>query len=712
MAIKRNIMLLAAAAVIFAACEKSEDTLPEHTTVPVSETSAAEASESAEETAPENSDFRYTIKDGEVKLEAYIGSGTIVAIPEYIEGCPVVRYSSEVFQDTNVTEITFPSTIKVITEIKDAGKLETINISSETEDFFPKSFISCRNLKNINAENGESFMSADGVLYSADGKTLVCFPAGRTGEFVIPEGVESIGENAFYKSSLTSVILPQSIVKINRYGFAYSELTNIEFPSSLTETGDYAFINSALKNVTLNDGLISIGTSAFANTNISEIYIPDSVEKCDNIFGTDRDSRKISAPLSAIYADGMSTLLKYENVTYRGETAVDALIRKTRFQMNNGYYRDLKNIIFTDIDGDNFPESAWVYDYGWTDWKQYDFSAGEWKYIFSAYSNFDLDLYYDKKKDEYFYIFPDRHVYDFAYSWLKLSITEDGFYSEGYGNMFGNFDCYTEGYREEYRNALGVTYEYVTEKRVDFGYLNGKYFISEDLSGFQDNFFSEAMSEYEIVNTINAQAIIDEYGGTDKQFGIITGEFSDSPQPSEYKKPLRENSETDYITIGEEKILIDSQLVYLSGEDISEENFEKLSHLPKLTTLYISGKYDMDPSEVSLKGISKLSGLGELRVYGTKIKNAAEIGKLKDLKVLEMSPDADDLSFLTSMDNLVVIEFGSTMDKPEDFFKPLYGMKNLRYLLVDCWEQNITTEQTEHIAEKAPHINVIGYKVG
>lgn len=707
MVLKRGLVFLMSAMIFFSACNKNSDADTEQSSAP--ESSVSETSETSGKTesaeAPDasvNPDFKYYVRNNEVTLTAYIGSDTNVVIPEYIEGCPVVKYSSGLLKGTEVREITFPRTVTVITDINDADKLETINLSSEVVKLFPARVNSCKSLKNINAEKGGEFMSIDGVLYSADGKTLVCCPPGRTGEFTVPPEVETIGESAFYYSSLTAVILPDGLRSVGSYGFAYSSLASVGLPAGLAEIGAHAFANSGIDSIKLTEGLVSIGTSAFLNTNISEIYIPDSVESCGLIFGYDKGDRKISAPLSAIYAEGMSSLLGYENVTYRGETYLDRLLRKTG-KIDPEYTRGR---IFIDIDGDNFPEMIEVSKYGSTYLKKFDIPTGKWDSIFYIYSDTALNLYHDKETDEYFYLYTEEYEQASVYVITKLNVTEDGFVWDN--EALGAFEYHTKGHWDE----SGNNRTYITEKSVDFGYLNGKYLIGENDPYFENNAFREAMSGYELVSSVNIQQIIDEYGDEDQLYEIVMSPFAASPEPSPYKKPVREKTEeADYITIGEEKIPVDSQGVFLYAKDVSEENFEKLSQLPRLTDLQIGGRY-YPGTPVDLTGIDKLTGLGELSVYGTEIKNAAEIGKLKNLKVLRISPDADDLTFLTAMDNLVVIDFCSTMDKPADFYKPIYGMKNLRYLLIDWWERNITQEQEEHIAENAPHINAMYYKWG
>jgi len=94
---------------------------------------------------------------------------------------------------------------------------------------------------------------------------------------VIPQGVTRIGENAFEENKLTVVTIPNSVTFIGNGAFSRNRLTSITIPGSVTEIGAYAFSNNtALAAIVLEEGVVTIGYNAFANTNCKSVTIPST----------------------------------------------------------------------------------------------------------------------------------------------------------------------------------------------------------------------------------------------------------------------------------------------------------------------------------------------------------------------------------------------------------------------------------------------------
>ena len=72
------------------------------------------------------------------------------------------------------------------------------------------------NVKNIYIDplGQKNCHSVDGVIYNGSAiKTLVYFPAGRTGEYTVEPGTKRILEGAFNATKLTKLYIPSSVTE-------------------------------------------------------------------------------------------------------------------------------------------------------------------------------------------------------------------------------------------------------------------------------------------------------------------------------------------------------------------------------------------------------------------------------------------------------------------------------------------------------------------
>ncbi|MBR0298268.1 MAG: leucine-rich repeat domain-containing protein, partial [Bacteroidales bacterium] len=124
------------------------------------------------------------------------------------------------------------------------------------------------------------FASVDGRCLIVDG-CLTAFAPYDVASYTIPEGVVSIGDDAFHGCrSLTSIVIPEGVTSIGDEAFAYCDsLTSIVIPEGVTSIGSYAFDScSSLTSIVIPEGVASIGEGAFSGcSSLTSVVIPDSV---------------------------------------------------------------------------------------------------------------------------------------------------------------------------------------------------------------------------------------------------------------------------------------------------------------------------------------------------------------------------------------------------------------------------------------------------
>ena len=104
----------------------------------------------------------------------------------------------------------------VITNYKHKKGVTEITIPENIIDIKANTLYNCSSLTKINVhDNNKVYCDIDGILFSKDKKTLILYPDGKVGDYIIPNGVTTIGEQAFeWCSKITSITIPESVTNI------------------------------------------------------------------------------------------------------------------------------------------------------------------------------------------------------------------------------------------------------------------------------------------------------------------------------------------------------------------------------------------------------------------------------------------------------------------------------------------------------------------
>ena len=153
-------------------------------------------------------------------------------------------------------------------------------------------------------ENNVCFCAVDGVLFSKDKETLVCYPKAKKGDYTVPAGTKYIADRAFlYNRGVTNLQLPEGLKSIGAGALLFCEsmtkinlpdsLESIGFqsmggakfldgrivlPKSLTDLQAYAMHGSGMTEVVVGEGITALSNCVFLDCqDLETVYLPASL---------------------------------------------------------------------------------------------------------------------------------------------------------------------------------------------------------------------------------------------------------------------------------------------------------------------------------------------------------------------------------------------------------------------------------------------------
>lgn len=228
----------------------------------------------------------YTTGGGKATVTGLERTEGELRIPDELGGFPVEAIGDcAFFEDVGLTKVTIPDSVRTIGEraFWNCAGLRNVSIGTGLTTIGWRAFAECYGLESVDvADENEAYESADGVLFAKDGKTLVLRPAAKEGgSFVVPDGVEVVGEMALaHCHGLTNLVLPDSVTSIGTRAFAQCYgLTELALPDGVAVIGGEAFERCyGLTNLVIPASVKVIEPGTFDNCHFTDFAIPDSVE--------------------------------------------------------------------------------------------------------------------------------------------------------------------------------------------------------------------------------------------------------------------------------------------------------------------------------------------------------------------------------------------------------------------------------------------------
>lgn len=283
--------------------------------------------------------FTFIVKGGKGYLFAYDGDETNITLPSSFTKKGVTYdtydiYSNALMNNTNITDVTIPGSVKVIGKSAFEGceNLKNVTLEEGVTTIEDSAFYNCGALENLSLPNsleaiyGSSsygnyskmnyYLSSSGDKYLGNENNhylvFVSYRSSYINTLDIEEGCKIIAPysaNCIYSSYNCTITLPEGLIFIGDSAFADCtgiKNKSITFPStlkyigknafnntgglvdvSLANTqveyiGSYAFWSDATTNkhatITLPNTLVEIGYYAFANSLITSVVIPENVK--------------------------------------------------------------------------------------------------------------------------------------------------------------------------------------------------------------------------------------------------------------------------------------------------------------------------------------------------------------------------------------------------------------------------------------------------
>ncbi len=204
-------------------------------------------------------------------------------------------------------------------------EIEEVVLPATLEKIAPDTFKHCEYIKSFAVSyDNEHFFTRNGVLFNIDKTVLLAFPglSDATGDtYTVPETVTEIADFAFSNcknNTVLKTIVLTNVKTIGEDAFAYCPAATVTLNDGVESIGEYAFYGSAIEAMVLPSSVKTIGREAFRSCeSLKSVNIPEGVTRLeDYMFDVDRLD-ELYLPSTLTYL-GVESAPGVANVYYNG----------------------------------------------------------------------------------------------------------------------------------------------------------------------------------------------------------------------------------------------------------------------------------------------------------------------------------------------------------------------------------------------------------
>ena len=267
------------------------------------------------------------------------------------DGCSIIHGSTIISFDKTITSYTIPNSVTTIGEyaFDDCSSLKSITIPDSVTEIGNGAFAGCSNLTSItipdsvNEIGGEAFNGCSSLtsITIADSVKEI-----KGGAF---DGCDALKDVNINITDLAKYCTNNAIHKIpgNKHFYIDNkEITELVIPDGVTSIAEKAFFNcKSLKSITIPDSVTSIGWNAFANSAIKSFTI--SVVTADTSYlSKDLETHKITGYIGKYAsADGLCIIKEGVLINYLDKGQAEYAIPENVAIIGRNVFKDCRNLI-------------------------------------------------------------------------------------------------------------------------------------------------------------------------------------------------------------------------------------------------------------------------------------------------------------------------------------------------------------------------------